>query len=93
LTTPQAERLVKPTNPQAVGASATGNASVAGRVGRVGGDTETGVRKWMTRLGDKLRGRQPAPVIIPPESEGGQPTRLELRVIDYDVAAAAVNGA
>ena len=51
------------------------------------------MRKWMTRLGDKLRGRQPAPVIIPPESEGGQPTRLELRVIDYDVAAAAVNGA
>jgi hypothetical protein len=78
-TLPQAERLVRPTNPQAVGAETNSDAS-----GRVGGDTETGVRKWIARLEDKLKGEHPAPVVIQAESqEGGAPTRIELKVVDY----------
>lgn len=78
---------MRPTNPQAVGASATHGMPGAGRVG---GDTETGVRKWMAKLGDKLKGESPAAVIIAPESQdGGQPTRIELVVADYEAPADA----
>jgi hypothetical protein len=85
LTTPfQAERLVRPTNPQAVGAVTDPHGSGAGRAG---GDTETGVRKWMARLQDKLKGEQPAPVVTQAESQDGAvPLRIELKVVDFETA-------
>ena len=41
----------------------------------------------MTKLGDKLKGASPAPVVIDSESpDGGRPTRIELQVEDYEAA-------
>jgi hypothetical protein len=75
--------MVRPTNPQAVGAPSTHGLP---SVGRVGGDTETGVRKWIQRLSDKLKGESPAPVVIQPEAaDGGDPTRIHL-IVDYAAA-------
>ena len=82
----QAERLVKPTNPRAVGAS---HVPGVRWTGRAGGDTESGVRKWMAKLTDKLKGANPAPVIISAadaQEAGGVPTRIELRITDYETA-------
>jgi hypothetical protein len=58
--------------------------------GRAGGDTESGVRKWMAKLTDKLKGANPAPVIISAaeaQEAGGVPTRIELHITDYETAA------
>jgi len=81
----QAERLVNPTNPKAIGAAGASGS------GRVGGDTEIGVRKWMGRLADKLKGTNPMPVVIQPESQDASapPTRIELLINDYAPAMAA----
>ena len=87
----QADRLVHPTNPKAVATAATMSSVGAGRVG---GDTESAVRKWMTKLYDKLQGVSPAPVNIAAESQdGGAPAaRIELIIADYVPPTAALGG-
>ena len=51
------------------------------------------MRKWIARLEDKLQRKQPTPVVAPPEVEGGQQTRIELTIVDYDIAAHGQSGA
>ena len=72
----QAEKLVLPTNHKAVGATL----EAAAPPSRAGSDTDSGVKKWMTKLSDKLKGVNPPPVTIPSESQdAGQPAvRLQL---------------
>lgn len=58
-------------------------------MGRAGGDTESGVRKWMAKLSEKLKGANPTPVTISAaeaQEAGGMPTRIELRITDYETA-------
>ncbi len=82
----KAERMVRPTNPKAVGAAGiTGGAGG----GRVGGDTETAVRRWMEKLSEKLKGVNPAPVVIVAESQDAPATRIEL-IIDGHTPAATL---
>lgn len=78
----QAQKLVHPTNPKAVGAAATGRGCAG-----VGGDTEAGVKKWRAKLFDKLKGVNPAPVDAAAESPDAPPTRIELVIADYVPAA------
>jgi hypothetical protein len=78
--------MVRPTNPKAVGAA--GSTGGAGG-GRVGGDTETTVRRWMEKLSEKLKGVNPAPVVIAAESQDAPAARIEL-IIDGHTPAAAL---
>lgn len=74
--------MVNPTNPKATGV-APARRGTAG----VGGDTEDGVKKWRTKLFDKLKGVNPAPVDIAAESQDAPPTRIKLLIADYTPAA------
>ena len=77
---------MRPTNPKAVGATHVPGVKW---IGRAGGDTESCVRKWVAKLNDKLKGADPAPVVISTaeaQEAGGVPTRIELRITDYDTA-------
>ena len=69
-----------PTNHKAIGAAG------ACTGGRLGGDTEDGVRKWMPRLAERLKGANPTPVTIGSQ-ESQDPdapaTRIELLINDF----------
>jgi hypothetical protein len=54
----------------------------------IGGDTESGVKVWQSRLVAKLNGVSPAAVVIQGESQDG-PQTLQLIVSDYVAAGAA----
>ena len=85
MTATQAGKLVRPTNHKAVGVTVE-----AAAPSRAGGDTDSGVKKWMEKLSDKLKGVNPPPVTIPSESqEAGQPVRLELSIEGHAEAPGA----
>ena len=73
----QANILINPSNPKAIGSD--GNAK------GVGGDTVDGVRLWSSKLAAALKGVNPAPVIVDSDSQEASqpPMRIELTIEGY----------
>jgi hypothetical protein len=76
----QANILINPSNPKAIGSD--GNSK------GVGGDTVDGVRLWSSKLAAALKGVNPAPVIVNSDSQDASqpPMRIELTIEGYRAA-------
>ena len=73
----QANILINPSNPKAIGSD--GNSK------GVGGDTVDGVRFWSSKLAAALGGVNPTPVIVSSDSQDASqpPMRIELKIEGY----------